>query len=422
MEIKTTLLSLLMLFTIATSNAQTYQISFAGTGASTAVDSVQVDNLTQCTHLTISGNDILQLSTSSEVFSSKYGNGNITPIHLTVHEGILDFTVSTINKMTLRIFDICGKVVLKSPDILSEGHHFFNIKNLGSGIYFVKIYGANFSYTTKMIRSNSLSVVTEIKQSTQAHISINRTAKVNKSLAVISMLYSTRDLLKLTGKAGVNRTISMFVPTQNKTETFSFISCADADSNHYGVVQIGTQIWMAENLKTTKYRDGSSIPNVTDSASWFNSTSGAYCNYHNIVAEGDTYGHLYNWLTIADSRNMCPVGWHVPSDSEWTVLTTFLGGANIAGRKLKANCTTRWAYLDSTWGTNETGFTGLCTNYRIPTGAWSMAPDNNHDAFFWSSTALGGFAWARSLRWCYNDLWIGPPMKSGGFSIRCIKD
>ena len=175
-------------------------------------------------------------------------------------------------------------------------------------------------------------------------------------------------------------------------------------------MQIGTQIWMEENLKAAKYRDGSAIPNVSDSALWYSANTGAYCDYHNLASEGAGYGHLYNWYAIADSRNMCPLGWHVPSDSEWTILTTYCGGAAVSGKKLKENCTTRWAYLDSTWGTNETGFTGLCVNYRMTTGAWSMAPDNNHDSWFWTSTELSAnsaWAWARSLRWCYNDVWIG---------------
>jgi uncharacterized protein (TIGR02145 family) len=107
-----------------------------------------------------------------------------------------------------------------------------------------------------------------------------------------------------------------------------------------------------------------------------------------------------------------------------TVDTTALGGTGmVIGRILKEGCDTRWAYMDSTYGLNSAGFTALCTNYRTATGAWSQAPDDNHDDCFWTATSYNtSSAWFRSLRWCYSDIYTLFPIKRGGYSVRCIKD
>jgi uncharacterized protein (TIGR02145 family) len=238
------------------------------------------------------------------------------------------------------------------------------------------------------------------------------------------MQYTAGDLLKITGKSGIYRTIVMLVPTQSQLVTFPFVDCTDADMNHYAIVQIGSQLWMAENMKTTKYRDGSAIPEVPDSAGWSNLTTGAWCNYHNDTAEAALYGHLYNWYAAGDVRNLAPMGWHVSSDTEWTVLIDYLGGDAIAGQKLKENCSTRWAYIDTTWGTNVAGFSARCANFRSATGAWSLAPNNDHDCFFWTTTEFSlTSAFTNALRYCYRDVWrSGFPNKKQGASVRCIHD
>ncbi|MBK7713274.1 MAG: fibrobacter succinogenes major paralogous domain-containing protein [Bacteroidales bacterium] len=111
----------------------------------------------------------------------------------------------------------------------------------------------------------------------------------------------------------------------------------DIDGNVYGIVTIGSQVWMNENLKTTKYNDGFTIPNIADEQEWYVSFNGASCDYDNNAINSDIYGKLYNWYTVASTnpKNVCPAGWHVPSDEEWTVLINFLGGVSIAGANSK---------------------------------------------------------------------------------------
>src|SRR5665647_3709784 len=108
----------------------------------------------------------------------------------------------------------------------------------------------------------------------------------------------------------------------------------DIDGNVYHTVTIGTQVWMVENLKTTKYRNGDPIPNVTDNIAWGALTTGAYCNYNNDTNNSITYGRLYNWYA-ANNRNIAPSGWHVPTVAEWTILITYVGGKSVGGDKLK---------------------------------------------------------------------------------------
>ena len=117
----------------------------------------------------------------------------------------------------------------------------------------------------------------------------------------------------------------------------------DKDGNIYKIVTVGTQVWMAENLKTTKYSNGDQIPNETDSLQWLNLSGGAYCWYNNMASTfKNNFGALYNWYAVQDSRNLCPTGWHVPSDTEWTILTNYLGGGSAAGGQLKETGTNHW--------------------------------------------------------------------------------
>ncbi len=167
----------------------------------------------------------------------------------------------------------------------------------------------------------------------------------------------------------------------------------DIDGNVYQTVTIGTQVWMAENLKVTHYRNGEAIPNVTDNATWEGLTTGAYSEYDNDINNVATYGRLYNWYSVSDIRNMAPAGWHVPTDAEWKQLEMYLGMSQAQadatgwrgtteGGKLKESGTTHWI-SPNTGATNESGFTGLPGGYRASNGPYT---DISISASFWSST------------------------------------
>jgi uncharacterized protein (TIGR02145 family) len=196
------------------------------------------------------------------------------------------------------------------------------------------------------------------------------------------------------------------------------ITVTDVEGNVYSTVTIGTQVWMAENLKTTKYRNGDVIANVTVDASWKTLTTGAYCNYNNDSSNATTYGRLYNWYAVEDNRDIAPIGWHIPTNAEWTILTDFLGGEDFAGGKLKEAGTLHWI-TPNTGADNSSGFTAISGGCR-ENGAFIGIGSTN---YFWTSTGYNtSSAWFRGL---YNHLRVvscGIYNKSNGFSVRCIKD
>jgi uncharacterized protein (TIGR02145 family) len=171
---------------------------------------------------------------------------------------------------------------------------------------------------------------------------------------------------------------------------------------------------MAENLKTSKYRNGSPIPNVIDNSLWGSLTTGAWANYGNNTPNNATHGKLYNWYAVADARSLCPVGWHVPSDSEWTVLSSFL--ETEVGFKLKS--ASGWGNTYN--GSNYSGFTALPSGYRGKDGSFGFLRSY---AYFWSSTQLhSGTAWLRNLSSSSDGINRFTNEKKQGFSVRCLRD
>jgi uncharacterized protein (TIGR02145 family) len=196
----------------------------------------------------------------------------------------------------------------------------------------------------------------------------------------------------------------------------------DQDGNTYKTIKIGTQTWMAENLRTTKYRNGGAIPQVTDNTTWGNLSTGAYCNYKNTKNNDTiaTFGRLYNWFTISDSRNIAPTGWHVPSDDEWKTLINYLGGENIASGKLKETDITHWN-SPNTGATNESGYTALPGGGRYDDGSYDFIGYNGN---WWSSSEDGtDFACYRCL-YCLDNYVYSHSLyyKVDGFSVRCLMD
>jgi uncharacterized protein (TIGR02145 family) len=199
----------------------------------------------------------------------------------------------------------------------------------------------------------------------------------------------------------------------------SITSVTDIDGNVYPVVEIGNQCWTKENLKTSKFADGSGIPNITDDATWTNLSSPAWCNYENNAANDATYGKLYNWYTVADSRNICPAGWHSPTDAEWTVLTDYLGGEAVAGGKMKT--TSGWQ-APNTSATNESGFSGLPGGIRFPSNG-TFPPYGGDIGYWWSSSeGDANIAWNRFLSNSNGNAYRGFNFKHTGFSVRCLRD
>ncbi|MFZ4377910.1 MAG: fibrobacter succinogenes major paralogous domain-containing protein [Saprospiraceae bacterium] len=209
---------------------------------------------------------------------------------------------------------------------------------------------------------------------------------------------------------------------------------SDIDGNVYNTIAIGNQCWTKENLRVTKYNDGTLIPldnsggtsGSSTGQTWGSRTAGARTIYAHSQANLSSYGYLYNWYAakgIATSgytsyKNLCPTGWHVPSDGEWTTLTTHLGGENVAGGKMKSTGTTLWRSPNS-GATNESGFSGLPGGFRIGDGSFGVI---RIFAFFWSASEDFFDAWIRYLASNDGDVIRSYDLKSVGASVRCLRD
>jgi uncharacterized protein (TIGR02145 family) len=192
------------------------------------------------------------------------------------------------------------------------------------------------------------------------------------------------------------------------------------DGYTYSIVEYPNgQAWMRENLRTTVYANGDPISNITDNVQWVNLTTGAWVHYNNDSQFENPYGKLYNWYTVADQRNVCPTGWHVPNDAEWTVLTNYLGADSVAGGKMKSTGTQYWL-SPNTDATNESGFSGLPGGSRFFNGTFNSIGENG---LWWSSTEYDtNNAWGRYLG--YNGGNVGRYFnyKDLGLSVRCLRD
>ena len=210
-------------------------------------------------------------------------------------------------------------------------------------------------------------------------------------------------------------------------------ACTDYDGNSYETVIIGNQLWMSENLKVTHYNNGDEIPNITNNGDWGSYDEGQYGVYNNNPTNANIYGNLYNWAVVDDSRGVCPVGWHVPSDDEIKTLEMFLGmsefdanstgyrGTN-EGSKLSGNAEL-WNSGDleqnSEFGTS--GFTGLPAGYRD--NSFGIYYDMGSLGSFWSSTVYDSDdAWYRLLYSPNSEVLRYSNYKRYGFSIRCLRD
>lgn len=198
---------------------------------------------------------------------------------------------------------------------------------------------------------------------------------------------------------------------------------SDAEGNIYYTISIGNQSWMAGNLKTTRYNDNTLIPKITDNIAWSQLSSPAYSWYENDSIKNSAMGALYNWFAVnaatIGGKNVCPVGWHVPTDNDWVTLTTFLGGESVAGGKMKESGITHWQ-KPNTGASNQSGFTGLPGGGRYSNGRFRGIGTR---AGWWSSTELLPTSGrGRYLYYEYSMVYRGSGSKRDGFSVRCVKD
>jgi uncharacterized protein (TIGR02145 family) len=520
-------LLLVVFFAFAKVQSQSYLISYNASGASTTVESVFVENLTQGTSLTLDGTDVLELQLPTAINTVEESNNGlqISPNPMTSKCNVaFDLLVSA--QVTVDIIDVSGKIVVTEKAKLSSGTQTVEISNLKQGFYSISVSFNKNVYNGKIISNNITDGKASISFSMNSNLQIELTNRLKSLKSNVSMQYHSGDNLRYTGSSGSLTAIILDSPTANKTITFSFTqpttlasistsaisnisqttassggtissnggatitasgvcwsttqnptttnskttdgtatgsftslitgltanttyyvrayatnsagtaygneisfktldvilpnTVVDFDGNVYNTVTIGTQVWMGQNLKVTKYNDGTAIPLEIDGLAWGHLNTAGYCWINNNQSTyGATYGAYYNWYAVATDK-LCPSGWHVPTDAEWTTLTTSLGGEGIAGGPLKEMGTVHWT-TPNTSATNSTGFSGLPAGSRSIAGVYST---QGQFGSMWSSTAgtSTGNAIYRSLGNARETVYRGEYNKTSGYSVRCLSD
>lgn len=221
---------------------------------------------------------------------------------------------------------------------------------------------------------------------------------------LVKMHYEKGNLIRLTGYSGKNKTVVMTIPENDTIISFYFAQCVDIDGNSYAVMQIGKQLWMVDNLKTTHYRNGDTIPYITDKYQWDTLPHGAYRNYFDMTKYVSQYGCLYNWFAVNDSRGLAPVGWHIPDVDEWTQMENVrISGdkGNSMGSRLKEMALTPAGYCDVKSGFGSLGQEGF----------WWLSFEDDAQK-----------AWYIYLNYRQSSVSLTSCDKNHGFSVRCVKD
>jgi uncharacterized protein (TIGR02145 family) len=428
----------MILFVSAKVFSQDYLISFTGTGASSDIDSIRVENLIQNTVLIIPGGAQLRLKADYTGVDMAVADLE-SPMHIYPNPSkgniIAAFEMIKSGLATFEIFDMSGYRLAKIQPYLSAGRHAYSIEGMRSGIFAIRINTQDYSYTGKILSQSDNAEDLQIRyDGLFKGVEHRNEYKLKSTDTETTMQYTTGDRLKYTGFSGKYRTVVMDVPTASKNLTFTFVFCKDKDNNYYPIVIIGAQTWMAENLKTTRYDYEGAIPHVTDAVAWAALTTPAYSWYNNDAPTNKAiYGALYNWHAVNTGR-LCPSGWHVPLGMDWSSLESYLknngygfnGSENDIGKSLAAS--SGWT-IDQWQGTigndqagnNSSGFTALPGGARFIDGTFYGL---GNIGIWWSNDRkfYTDSAYFRSLYYNYGYVTGSYDNMKQGYSVRCIKN
>ncbi len=406
------ILSLLLVASFPCIAATNYSISFTGTGASTTVGDVIVQNLTQGTSVTVTAGNVLNLSVESTAVEQQNANDENIRVYPGTLEGesILSFFSIKSGNAQINAYSLDGRKIAGITTILPDGENSFKL-SLPSGSYAIQVTGNGYSYNVKMINQSTKHSNPEITYIGDATPFSSASQQSRSSaLATNTMIYNVGDLLLYKGTSGIYSTIVVDSPTASKTTNFDFVACTDADGNNYSVVKIGTQTWLVENLKTTKYRNGDLLGTTTRNVSMETTPK-----YQWTYGDAATFGLLYTWDAIMDNRNICPVGWHIPTNDEWDLLAA---ETMYSASPLKETDNSHWV---TNSGSNTTGFTARPNGYRNGGGFTYLL---GAGAYWWSSTEAptAGTAWTRLMNSTDNSFYKMANYKCAGLGVRCVKD
>ena len=411
-----------MVFTCLNASAQNYLLTFAGTEASNTIDSILVQNLTQGTNLKLFGTDTLHLQGVLEV-QNRLKNGNQSvlfypnPMDL---KGSFEFDAPQGGQATIEVFNAAGKQLIQAKLELGKGHQKFQLSNLDFGMNYIEISSSDYRLTGTILCQNKGKETPNLEDANGNAFFVNG-ARISTTNNLKSMLYYDDEILLLKAFSGTFASVIALVPTSNALINIPFFDCTDGDGNHYSTVKIGDQVWMAENLKTTRFLNGDTIPNMANGFQWATADSSGYCNHSNNQENATIYGRLYNWYSVKDNRKLAPAGWHIPTSNEWQTLVNGNGGKYLAGGKLKETGNMHWISPNS-GATNALGFSALPGGNRNDIANFYNKGING---FWWTQTEITGagsfgvhFSMYTNTPYCEH----ANADKHMGFALRCVKD
>jgi uncharacterized protein (TIGR02145 family) len=415
---------LIKLLTLLKVNAQNYLIDFKGSGESLTVSNVIVENLSTGDIKTIGGSDILRLNLTTGVNSPDHNQLSelkIYPNPMTDNSA-LEFYPPEKGNAVITIVDITGKLVTRIQSFLENSRQDFRLSGMKTGFYLINVKGNNYQFTGKLIsqvESHGKMRIEKIYNYNQSFYEKEVKENSKGTQTTVDMTYSTGNRLKFTGISGIFSIVKTDIPVSDKTIEFNFTACTDGDNNNYPVLEIGAQLWMAENLKSTTYINGDLIGTTSPATlRLYNESTPKYqWSYDGNESNVSAYGRLYTWYAATDSRSICPTGWHIPADADWKTLTDYLGGTTAA--TLKIMSTKLWA-TSNNHPTNESGFTALPGGDRHGSGVFHSIGDA---CSWWSGTEKdASYAWNRNLYYINSFVGRWDSFKDQGFSVRCLKD
>lgn len=315
--------------------------------------------------------------------------------------------------------------------------------NLSTGIYTLSVKSDNYLYSAKLVSQNATTGNTSLSYVSTNAFKSDKSIKGAKS--TVEMQYNTDDRLLITTTSGGMSTVKSIIPIATTTETFELTACTDGDGTHYPTIKIGTQIWMARNLNTTKYADDTEIPFYSKDqgyafGSLLDEDAAKGFSYFDIEnnENGEIYGALYTFGAATNGthydgtnnvQGVCPTGWHLPSDAEWKTLEMQLGMTQTEaddefyrgtdeGGKLKATST--WTD-PNTGATNSSGFSALSGGSRqVGSGNFDGV---SYGSYWWSATQIdSSHAWNRRIRYDRAEITRYNIFKSNGYAVRCVRD
>ena len=432
--------------------AQPYDLTFGMQGKNGSPDSVLVENLMKGSNLVLIGADTLRLSIPTAIndITDKNLKLKVFPNPL-IKNTTIEFYNQQRGNVTVTIFDITGRKIVSQSRNLPQSNVRYMLSGLQQGSYILSIKTTKEYISTVIISSNkSANNHPNLSLHGVNHSKIGNTKKSNlkstkANADVETMDFSSGDKLVFKAYFTGATAVDTMIPTSDFELEFGmfYYTLTDYELNTYLAVEIGNQVWMAENLKVTRYPDGNSIPKVTDDAAWKHvkdkSAEAAYCFYAN--DKDSTFGVLYSWPAALGGKDVdsnsnpsgiqgvCPAGWHLPSMAEWRELRDFIsldGYYRKEGKALKS--TSAWA--DDGNGTDDYGFCALPggqrgyanwdTDHVLYYGSF-IGKGNN--AVWWTSTYMAVDA-AACIRLVHlsNNIQFKSDMRSNGFSIRCVRD